>query len=292
MDHQHRDIRRGDAGDAAGLAKALRPDLLELLPRLEAQPRHAVIVQVGRQHAALQPSEVLHLAQLAPDIALVLQADLHLLPHCPAERRALRVKGRGVVIAQLRPPDQIREGDAAAHRRGAVRLQHGVERLRRRDMGLLQAFELPLHCRVFLPHRPIALLAHQTDAPPDRAQTLVGVVLPVQQAVFAARGHHAVGFVGALGDQIVDQCADVAVAAAQHQRLLSAELQRRVHPRDEALYRRLLIAGGAVELPGPVEPGNLFALQRGPKLGRVQAVILDRVGAAGHLRVLKSRDRM
>ena len=64
----------------------------------------------------------------------------------------------------------------------------------------------------------------------------------MQQPVFAARGHDAVGLVGALGDEIVDEGADVAVRTPEHQRLAPEQLQRGVHARHKALHGRLLIA--------------------------------------------------
>ena len=126
----------------------------------------------------------------------------------------------------------------------------------------------------------------------DGHQALVGVVLPVQKPVFRARGHDAVGLVRALGDQIVDERADIAVRPLQDHRRLALELQRRVDARHEALHRGLLIARRAVELPRAVEAGDLFALERRQKLGRVDAGIFDGVGRAHHLRMLEPRDRV
>ena len=44
----------------------------------------------------------------------------------------------------------------------------------------------------------------EADAIADGREPLVGVVLPVQQPVFAAGGHDSVGFLCALGHQIID----------------------------------------------------------------------------------------
>ena len=122
----------------------------------------------------------------------------------------------------------------------------------------------------------------------DGRQTLVGVVLPQHQPVFRAAGHHAVGLLGALRHQIVDEGANVALAALQHQRLTAQQRQRRVDARHKALYRCLLIAGGAVELPCAVQPRHRLRLQRGLQRQRVDAVVLDGVGGPGHHRVLQA----
>ena len=112
----------------------------------------------------------------------------------------------------------------------------------------------------------------------------------MQQTVLAAGGHHAVGLVRAFGDKVVNERADIAVAAAEDERLAPEYPERRVDARDEALHRRLLISGGAVELPRAVQAGYFFALKRRVKLRRVDAVIFYRVGAAGHFGPLQAGD--
>ena len=111
-----------------------------------------------------------------------------------------------------------------------------------------------------------------------------------QQAVLAAAGHHAVGLVRALGDQVVDQRADVGLSPGQNERLLSLPRQGGVDARREALDRRLLVPGGPAELPRAVEAGDLLALQGGLQLQGVHAVILDGVGGAHHFRPLQAGD--
>ena len=159
-------------------------------------------------------------------------------------------------------------------------------------MRFLQPGALGVYQPVFFLHGGKAFIRHQPDAVTDGAQALVGVILPVQQAVLRAGGHDAVRFVRALGHEIVHERADVPVRAAEDHRRAPEQPERRVHARDEALHRRLLIAGRAVELPRPVEAGHFLGLQRRQQFRRVDAVILDRVGAAGHLRVLEPRQRV
>ena len=124
----------------------------------------------------------------------------------------------------------------------------------------------------------------------DGRQPPVGVVLPQHQAVLAAGGHDAVGLLGALGDEVVDEGADVALRALEDEVPLALEFPRGVDPRREALDGGLLIAGGAVELPRPVEAGDLPVLQRRLQSLGVDAVILDGVGGPGHLRPPQARD--
>ena len=156
-------------------------------------------------------------------------------------------------------------------------------------MRLFQPGALGVHQPVFFLHGGKAFVRYQPNPVADGAQALVGVVLPVQQAVFRAGGHDAVRLVRALGHEVVHERADVPVRAAEDHRRAAQQLQRRVHACDEALHGRLLIAGRAVELPRTVEAGHFFGFQRRQQLRRIHAVILDRVGAAGHLRVLEPR---
>ena len=157
---------------------------------------------------------------------------------------------------------------------------------------MLQAVELLFHRGIFCLHSGQRLIWNKADFVSDVAQALVCVILPVEQAILAARGHHAVGFVGALGHQVVNQCPDVPVLAVQDEGTLPLEFPRRVHTGDKALYRRLLIAGGAVELSRSVEARDLFRFQRRIKLRRVDAVVFDGIGRAGHLRVFQPRHRV
>ena len=123
---------------------------------------------------------------------------------------------------------------------------------------------------------------------PHGAQPPVGVVLPVEQAVLGAGGHHAVRLIGALGHQIVDEHPDVPLVPPQNEGLPVQKLQGGIHPGHEALDGGLLVAGGAVELPGPIEARHPLVLQGGEQLGGIHAVVFDGVGRAGHLRPLQA----
>ena len=139
----------------------------------------------------------------------------------------------------------------------------------------------------FLP----APVRDQPQLAPDRRQTLVGVVLPQDEPILRARGHHAVRVGDALCDEIVDQRADVRARAVEHKRRATENFQRRVRARDEALCRRLLVAGAAVELSRAVKPGKIAEFQRRAELERVAAVVFNRVGTAHDLHVFETLNR-
>ena len=107
-----------------------------------------------------------------------------------------------------------------------------------------------------MPHAGKALVAGQTDGVADFGQAEIGVILTQQQAVFAAAGHHAVRFVGALGRQIVHEHADIRLIASQCDGRPALHKARGVDPREDALRGGLLITAGAVDLPGEIHARN------------------------------------
>src|SRR3546814_12091322 len=62
----------------------------------------------------------------------------------------------------------------------------------------------------------------------DLGQPQVGVVLAQLQAVFSARGEHAIRLQGAMADQVIDQHADICLVAAWCPRRQPARLARGV----------------------------------------------------------------
>ena len=135
------------------------------------------------------------------------------------------------------------------------------------------------------------LLPDQAQLVPDGGQSLVGVVLAQQQAVFRAAGHHAVGVGAALGDQVVDQGADIAGSAVEDERFLALHPARGIDAGNQALGRRFLVAGGSVKLSGAVQARYLDKFERGFQVERVDAVVLDGVGVAHDLHPLKTDNR-
>jgi hypothetical protein len=103
---------------------------------------------------------------------------------------------------------------------------------------------------------PPALLAHQAEPAAGLGQAQIGVVLAQQQPVLGAAGEHAVGLVGAAGDQVIDQHAEVGLVPARRPGLAPLHRQRRVGAGQQPLGGGLLVAGGAVDLAGEIEPGT------------------------------------
>ena len=135
-----------------------------------------------------------------------------------------------------------------------------------------------------------AVILHKAVFPADGGQPLVSVVLTQGQAVLAAAGHHAVGVHDPFGDQIVHQRAQIAGVARQDELLFAQRIAGGVQSGQQALGGGFLVAGGAVELTRAVQSPHYLAFQRGFQTGGVYAVVLDGVGRAHDLDVLKPFD--
>ena len=86
-----------------------------------------------------------------------------------------------------------------------------------------------------------------------RREAAIGVVDAQVQAELGARGEHAIGLVGALGDEVVDEDAGVAFGAIHGERRLALEPERGVDAGHDALAGGFFVAAGAVDLAGEVE---------------------------------------
>ena len=135
-----------------------------------------------------------------------------------------------------------------------------------------------------------AVILHQAVFPADGGQALVSVVLPQGQAVLAPAGHHPVGVHDALGDQIIHQGTQIAGVPGQDELFLPQGVTGGVQSCQQTLRGCFLVAGGAVELPGTVQAPDMLAFQCGFQAGGVYTVVLDGVGRAHDLNVLKALD--
>ena len=88
-----------------------------------------------------------------------------------------------------------------------------IQRRAAADAASGQAGDLSLHGGVFGIHRLQPLFGHKTQLVADSSKALVGVILPQDEAIFGAAGHHAIGLFRTLGDEVVDQRANIALAA-------------------------------------------------------------------------------
>ena len=93
-----------------------------------------------------------------------------------------------------------------------------------------------------------------------------------------------------MGHQVIDENADIGPRPVEHDRRRASRQPRRIEPGEQALSRRLLIAGGAVDLASQEEPGNRAGLERVLQGARIDEIILDGVTGTQHSRSFQSRN--
>ncbi len=124
-----------------------------------------------------------------------------------------------------------------------------------------------------------------------RREPAVGVVDAQVQAELCARGKHAVGFVCALGDEIVDQDRGIGFGAVENQRRLGLHLESCVDPRHNSLAGSLFVPGCPIYLPRKKQARNLLRFQSAFEFRGIDGVVFDRIARAQHLRCLQAGDR-
>lgn len=137
----------------------------------------------------------------------------------------------------------------------------------------------------------VADIVDEPEAPSDRGEAQVGVVLAQQETVLGTRGEHAIRLRHPARDEIVDEHAEIGLVAPRPPRLMVAQRARGVHARDQSLRRRFLVAGRAVDLSGEVEPGDRLRLERGLERARIEVVVLDGVAGPRNHGTLEAPDR-
>ena len=113
-----------------------------------------------------------------------------------------------------------------------------------------------------------------------RGKAHVGVILSEQDTVLRTGGEHAVRFVDAFCDKIVDEYPYVGFVARQSERLASLSRQSGIGSGDQALACRFFVAGGAVDLAGKIQTGNKARFQCVEQLRRVEKVIFYGIARA------------
>ena len=108
--------------------------------------------------------------------------------------------------------------------------------------------------------------------------------------MLGAAGEHAVGLGGGLGDQVVDQDADVGLIAAEDEVGSAAcDVLGGVDAGDEALAGGFFVAAGAVDLAGEEQAArSCFVSSVARMLRRPDHVVFDGVAAAEDLGVLQA----
>jgi len=75
-----------------------------------------------------------------------------------------------------------------------------------------------------------------------RSKPPVGVIDPQMQPEFRPRSEHAIGFVGAFRNQVVDKNRGISFGTVEHQRRIVLHSKRCIDPGHDSLARRFFIA--------------------------------------------------
>ena len=124
----------------------------------------------------------------------------------------------------------------------------------------------------------------------DRSKSEIRIVLPEQNTVFGTRGKHAVGFVHAFGNEIVDQYSDVGFVALQYHGFFPFQRPVCVDSGYESLRRGLFVSGRSVDLTCEIQAGNEFRFERMVQLRRRKIVVFDGVTGAEYVQIFESPD--
>src|SRR5262249_12282184 len=109
-DHENGDRSRCHTGNARCLAQRTRSHRREALSDLGGEPGDRPIVQVVRDQSRLRLAKSLDVLQHARDVAFVLDGDLDLSAHESVGRGGVGEQPADVRVAQLRAPEQLKEG--------------------------------------------------------------------------------------------------------------------------------------------------------------------------------------
>ena len=180
--------------------------------------------------------------------------------------------------AQVRPEVAGRSARPAATERLGVTLPVVRRRLESGHAGLLLLVVSP------------GFVVDEAEAAAVGGEAAVGVVDAQVQAELGARGEHAVGLVGSLGDEVVDEDAGVALAAVHGEGRLAFEPERGVDAGHDALAGGFFVAAGPVDLPGEVEALHALDAEGAVELGGVDGVVLDGVAGAQHFGLFEAGD--
>ena len=123
----------------------------------------------------------------------------------------------------------------------------------------------------------------------QRSEPLICVILPKEYPVFSSRREHAVRLLGAFGDKVINQDADICLITFQCERLFVPRGTCCVDSRHDALGCGFFVAGGAIDLACKKEVVDGLGFKAVTELCWVEKVILNRITRPEELHAFKPR---
>ena len=119
-------------------------------------------------------------------------------------------------------------------------------------------------------------------------QTQVGVAGAQEETALGAGGEHTIGFIGALGDKVINHHAEVGFVARKNEGSPTLLPECGVDPGVEALGGGLFVARGAIDLSSEVEVWDLWEGEALIEGTRVNAVVLNGIGIGREVSLLQT----
>ena len=134
-----------------------------------------------------------------------------------------------------------------------------------------------------------ACVIDQSELPPFWREPLIGIVLTQEYAVLGAAGEHPVGLIGAFGDQVIDEYADIGFISSKCEGCLFDAVLVAVDACNKSLTCGLLVSGCPIDLTCEIEVAEVFGLKGMVQLGRREIIVFNSVARSEHAHVLKAR---
>ena len=155
--------------------------------------------------------KLLHLLFLSVYVSLIADIDLHLFRDVFGEAGTVGIQLRSLVVGEFGAADEFRQAAGSLEFCGAEGSQDALVGCGSADLYFFQSACLFLNGLFLVAYIVVLFLSNQACLIAVFAQAQVGIVLPEQESVLGAGGHHAVGFPVVLGDKVIDQNAYVSL---------------------------------------------------------------------------------
>ena len=253
-------------GDLFGLSQGLRSELLQFFHGFPGEPRDVPEAEAGGDGLPVELPYPCDLLVLLFQVALVFDLGFDVAHLLSGQRER---KGSGLMDLPERYPG----------------LAHPF--LERYPVSCLEPGRFR-HQKIhhapdpvpFLPELPVFPIRDQSEPVSVFREACIGVVDPELKPVLGPGGEQAVGLFHTAADQVVDQHSQIGLFPAQDEGRGSLDPEGGVDPGHQALGRRLLVPGGAVDLSGQVQGLEGPCFQRGFQGGGGNGIVFDGIRRA------------
>ena len=193
MDTQQRDRGGGDSGNAGGLPERPRLHAVELLAHLGGEPADRREVDSARKRGRFEAGASVGDRLLTSDVPGVFHVEDERAQQAPIAFVEDEADGLKLREPDLRTPQQVRSCGRLTECCDSESFQRGVGRRVRYEAECVHDLARPLQALRAIELSADIVWTQDAQVPGERAESLLGVVLPKEQAMLGARGEHPVG---------------------------------------------------------------------------------------------------